>query len=723
MISPTSQPDPGDETGASAEAEEGIQRMLGNISFMVWERKWYAIATFLVIVLAAGAYAYLTPRVYQGVATVQVLKHGPQVLRVADVVDNNITSESDLNTEIKVLESVAIIQNVVARLTPDEVKLLPDAGSRSSAEPPSPVEVIYRGRKIVLQRLSLIVAIQFQHPNPRIAARVANLLATEYIAYNTRLRVEESMKAVDELKDRADQQRKRVDDLANALQGFRQRGNLISLVQSKDIVTEKLKALNMMTTQTNARLKESEVRWNQVQEWTKAGGDLSELPFIASQPKVAPLVQQVTTLKLAFAQVTERYKPKHPRWIEAANALIKARAELKLALTAAAASIKSEYENAAQNDDASRKALADQEARSLEMDKSGVEYENLERDLRINEQLLESMIVRMRETSVSSSIETESARIIDRAIESSKPVSPNLRLILASGLFGGLLLGGGLALGIAMLRDGIKTPFQIEHRLQLPLLGVIPRVKSKALPDRAQIVADGSSRAITEAFLSLYSALRLTAEGREARLLLVTSTLPGEGKSFVATNLALTFAAQGFHTAVVDCDLRRPNLQQSFGLATPTGVVQVCQEGARLGDVVAKNVHPNLDVIIAGGQAKNPIQLFNSPAFAGLVAELAQRYDRVVFDSPPVAAVSDALSLLPHMHGWIYTVRYSQVKLQAAQQGVRRLQSIAVPALGAVLNDAGTGASSDYFTGQPGTTVKKYYEPPARVDDEVPIRR
>jgi capsular exopolysaccharide synthesis family protein len=678
---------------------------------MVLERKWYALAVFLAVLGGVAAYTFLSTPIYAGLVTVQVLKHGSQVMRVADVVDSNITSEPDFNTQIKVLESLTILQNVVNRLTPDELRLLLDPYKSHAGEPPNPAAIIYQNRQIIPQRLTLITVIQFRHPNPKIAARVANLIATEYIAYNSRLRVEESLKAVDDLKDRADQQRKRVDEIANSLLAFRQRGNLISLVQSKDIVTEKLKALNLMATQTNARLKEAEVRWNQVQEWAKDGRSLTELPFIASQAKVSQLMLQVTTQRLAVTQLRDRYKEKHPKLIEAVNSLTQTEQELQASLAMAAESIKSEYENALQNDEGARKALADQESKSLEIDKYAVEYDNLNRDLRVNEQLLESMMSRMRETSVTSSIETESARIIDRAYEPSNPVSPKVLFNLVLGVLAGGVLGIGFAFFIATVDDRIKSTFDVETLVGLPLVGVIPKVERMEQPDKAQIVSNGGDPAIVEAFLSLYSNLRINDDSRNARFILVTSTLPGEGKSFISTNLALTFASQGQRTVIVDCDLRKPNIERSFRLHTTAGVITYCLQGAALDDVIVKNVHPFLDVITTGGRAKNPIQLFNSREFETLVSELGKRYDRVIFDTPPLGAVSDALNILPLMDGALYTIHFNRVKRKTAQQCTRRLLAVNVPVFGAVMNGMNTGVTGAYYTENNTKLFKEYYSP------------
>jgi capsular exopolysaccharide synthesis family protein len=680
-------------------------------TLMVLERKWYALAVFLVTVLAAAIYTFTETPLYVGVATVQVLKHSPQVMRVADVVENSITNEFDFGTQMKLLESEAIAQNVANRLSPDELRLLTDPYKKRSGPPPSPVGIILQGRKIIPQRLSLITMIEFFHPNPIMAARVADLIATEYIAFNTHVRVEESMRVVDDLKDRADQQRKRVDEIANALQAYRERGNQVSLMQSKDIVTEKLKALNSFTTTTGERLKEAEVRWKQVREIREVGGDLTELPFISSEGNVSRLIGEISSKKLEIAQLKERYKDKHPRLIEAENGLSQARNELQAAIDVAAASINNEYQNALRTDIEAHKALSEQETKSLDVDRSAVEYENLDRDFKINEQLLEAMIGRIREASVSNSIETDSARIVDHATEPSSPVSPKIVVNMAIGLLLGIIFGLGTAYLIATLDDRIKTPFDVETIVGLPLLGVIPRAPQLEPQDRAQIVFNGADRMVTEAFLSLYSAMRISDESKNARHILVTSSLPGEGKSFVASNLALTFAGQGQRTIVVDCDFRKPVMQRTYRLTTNKGIVNYCTDTATIDEIILKNVRPNLDVVAVGGRAKNPIQLLNGKAFETLVAELGRRYDRVVYDSPPLGAVSDALNILPLMDGAIYVLRFNGVKRVVAQRCVRRLHSVNIPIFGAVLNDVQKSLSNEYYVEYDSKAVKEYYYP------------
>lgn len=705
---------------ASADENFNDQAALRNWFLVVLERKWYALGVFLLTVIGTATYTLLSTPRYEGIATVQVLKRGAQVMRVADVIETSVTNDTDFNTQIKILESITLARNVAGRLTADETEQLTEPYKKGDGEGRSPVEIIFRDRKIQPQRFTLVVGVRFQHPNPKIAARIANLIVTEYISYNTRLRVDESLKAVDELKDRAEQQRKRVNDLATQLQNYRQRGNLISLVQSKDIVTDRLKALSQMATQSADRLKDSEIRWNQVQEWTKADRNLAELPFIAAQGNIGQLRAQISGLRVGLEQMKERYKPKMPAYIETDNSLRQAEIELKQAIVTAAAAVKAEFEAASLADTAARKALSDQENKSYEMDKAGLEYEALNREFRVNNQLLESMLERMRETDITGSIEMESARIIDQAFEPAAPLSPRVAMNMIIGCAIGLFLGLMVAYVIAMVDDRVKTTFDVETMVGLPLVGVIPRVPRLAQPEKAQVVSNGSDQAVTESFLSLYSAMRLNDEGKNAKLILVTGTMPGEGKSFVASNLALTFAAQGQRTIIVDCDLRKPCVQRSFRLRTTKGVTGYCQHGAALDTIISKDVYPNLDAIVAGSRPRNPIQLLNSKEFEVLVGELARRYDRVVFDTPPLGVVSDALNIMPLMDGALYTIRFNTVKRRMARRHVQSLLATNIPIFGAVFNDMNTGLSSGYYVETNSKLFKDYYDVGSAPDAPLP---
>ena len=700
-----------------------MQRSMQDYVLILRERVWYIVLVFALVFSAAAIFTFTRVPLFQSVASVQVLRGDPVVMQVQAVVNNDIRSAEDLNTQVKVLESFAIVQRVSERLVGEELKqFLAPYLKEGSADPVSPAEIIFKNRKIVPVRLSLVLQVQYSHPDKYIASRVANLFIDEYIAYNSRLRIEDSMKAVDDLKERAEQQKKKVEELAINLQAYREKNKLVSLDQRKDIVTEKLKALNAYVTQTTSRLNEAEIRWRQVQERKATPALLLDLPFISSSQLIGQLVQQVSAQKILIAQLRDQYRDKHPKMMEAMNSIAQTEKELSRAIDSTAAMVEADFQTAKRNDEEARANLSRQETESLELDRFAVEYSNLERDLGINEHLLNNILSRMRETSMSSTIETQSARVVDRAAPALRPVSPNIPLNLALGFLGGLALGTAFAFFVAYIDDRVKSSFDIESVVGLPLIGIIPEIKRLEQSEKAQIVANNQDKQVVESFLTLHSSLRLKDESKRAQSILVTSTIPGEGKSFTTTNLALTFAAHGEKVVVIDCDLRKPNIHKSFRLENLKGVIDICAGTQTIDQVVCKSVHPNLDIIPAGGRAKNPTQILNSKNFELMLSDLRKRYDRIFIDTPPLAAVSDALIILPLVDGSLFTIFFNRVRRKAAQFSARKLLEVNVPCFGAVLNGLNLAVSGYYYAQYYDKSYKDYYVTMAKKDPGSPDR-
>jgi len=255
----------------------------------------------------------------------------------------------------------------------------------------------------------------------------------------------------------------------------------------------------------------------------------------------------------------------------------------------------------------------------------------------------------------------------------------------------------------------VKSSFDIEGVVGLPLIGIIPQIKRMEQSEKAQIVVSNADRQVSEAFLTLHSSLRLKDESKAAKCILTTSTVPGEGKSFITTNLALTFAAHGERVVIVDCDLRKPNIHKSFRVENLKGLIDVCTDAATIDEVVMRNVHPNLDLIPTGGRAKNPTRILNSKNFEITISELRKRYDRVFVDTPPLAAVSDALIVLPLVDGTIFTVYFNRVRRKAAQFNAKKMTDANVPCFGAVLNGLNLAVSGYYYSQYYDKSYKDYY--------------
>jgi polysaccharide biosynthesis transport protein len=690
--------------------EGGQHKSFRDYFLVIRERIWYIIVVFLVVFSATLVYTLSQTKIYKSVASVQLLRSSPTVLKVEEVLDQNIRGQEDFNTQVKLFESGQIIQRVADRLTPDETrKFMKPYEQGTFRDPVTPIEVIARNRRIIPVRLTFVVAVEYAHPDPLMAARIANLFVDEFISYNSRTRIEESMKAVEDLKVRAEQQRKKVEEITNKLQEYKEASNLVSLDQRKDIVTEKLKMLNMMQAEVSARFRDAEVRWQFVRQYRESGQDISDLAFIAAIPAVAQLKQQVGQQKVLIAQLSERYRARHPRMVEAMNAHVQTETELQRALTSAAAAVENEFLTSRRNLEEARSLLAEQETEALRVDRLSLDYANISREAEVNEFFYQNILLRMRETTVATTLETQSARLMDRAVPALTASSPNIPMNLGLGFIGGLGLGLAFAFFIAFIDDRVKSAFDIEAVIGLPLLGIIPQLGKMEHHVKSQIVANNEDRQVAEAFRTLHSSLKLHNESKNAQVILVTSTIPGEGKSFTSTNLALAFAAHGERTLIIDCDLRKPNISRSFKLENNRGLIDLCTEGSLLDEVVHREVHPNLDVLTSGGRAKQPTQILNGKEFEALIGEARKKYDRVIVDTPPLAAVSDALIVLPLVDGSIFTVHFNRVRRKTAQFIARRLTDSNVPVFGAILNGLNLAVSGYYYEQYYGKSYKDYY--------------
>jgi succinoglycan biosynthesis transport protein ExoP len=297
-------------------------------------------------------------------------------------------------------------------------------------------------------------------------------------------------------------------------------------------------------------------------------------------------------------------------------------------------------------------------------------------------------------------IKNANARIIDKAFppREDRPSSPNVFLNLAGGFFGGMIFGLGLVFAVALLDDKVKSVYDIEASLGLPILGIIPKVKKLDSVSKSHIVTSTTNRHVTENFRSMLSYLKINDQTKNSNVFLLTSTVPSEGKSFISSNLALSFASNGEKVLLLDGDLRLPNVAKSLQLENESGVLDYIQGEGTFDSYIVKEVYPNLDILPSGGKAKNPTAILNDNKFESMLLQLRDRYDKIIIDSPPLAAVSDSLNIVPLVDAIIYVIKYDSVKKSLANSCIRRLWESKTPLLGAVLNNVSLGLSNYYYS-------------------------
>lgn len=675
------------------------------------EKIWYFILALLVVFASSIIYCFKATPVYDSVAIVQILRDDQSYLGVKSIESNDIRSAQDLNTQIKIIESAKIVSSVADRLKGKDLKrfIQPYEGKSELFGPITTHGILAGNRKVIPQRASYMVGIKYRHPDPEVAAMVANLFASEYISYNIKLDVENSMKAVDGLKAKVDQQRQKVEGLEAKMAEYREQHGTISLDAQADIDHQELAAINQVVTQSRNELDRMKDVYSQVVDIKQKGGDLSKLPYIAEENRVRLLTVDLTNKKIERSALSKRYKSKHPSMVLMDKGIKETERELQLAISDTVEKLESSYKLAQDNYRQNVERLKVKEGAIIDLGKLRVGYNSLISDRNVNYDLYQQMISRLNVELAQINLKKPNARIVDRALAPMDPSSPKIALIVPAGFFGGIVVGLGLVFIMAQLDDRTKSAFDVESVIGVPLLGVIPRLKLSNTKEKLRCVAEGSDRMILEAFRTIHSSLRVGAKSKDAKVIVTVSTAPSEGKTFFAANLAETFAQHNEKTLLIDADLRMPSIGFLFEKADVKGVQQYCKGEATLSDLVIKDPETGMDILTAGGRASNPSAMLTSEAFEKLIEEARSRYDKVVIDTAPLGAVSDVFNILPLADGIAYIIKFNTINRSTIRKHINRISESDVPVFGAIINQVSVTMTQYYYSSYYNKAYAKYY--------------
>ncbi len=696
-------------------------RTLADYLHILRERFWFIIITFIIIVAGTCLYTFKQEKMYTSVATLQMLRRADNPVEGGTKnTATTVMNLEDLNTQVQLLNSASVIDYVKRSLKEEEKKRLldPYRTSFNLGGILSEESILSRNRRIVPNRMSLVVNISFSHPDREIAMIVANAYADQFIAFTVNTNSADLMNTIHGLNLKAKQQDEKVKELDKKLLEYRISADGPSPDSKIDLVGRELEALTQAQNAAKMILDGVFTNYSMSQEYERAGKDLTTLPFIAIDPKVASLLQQKTSLVIELEQLSKRYKEKHPTMVQLNRRMQVLQQELDAAIALVVLSAKTTYEMTEKTYAQYEQNLAAKKEERRILDKKSVEYDAIlrERQAAIVTHLALEDQKNRRIAEVN--LIPPSARIVDRAFMAAEHSYPNIPINILVGILAGIAGGILMALFVAFIDDRAKSAHDIEAIVGIPLLGGVPRIKKLSSAEKAQVAASNADSAATEVFRGIYSALKLSPVGKNAKVILSTSTTPSEGKSFVLFNLAFTAAIHGEKCLVIDADMRLPSMAKVFGIETDKGVVAYAEGREPLENCIIKEYFPNLDVLPCEKRVSNPTQIINSDTFINMVNDLRQHYDKIFIDTPPIGAVSDTLSVLPLVDGIIYVVKFNAIKRKVIKGHIKRLLETNVPILGAVMNMVTASSQAQSYTSNYyNKNYRNYYLAGEEVDD------
>ena len=694
-------------------------------------------ATLAALIIGAVATMLMTP-IYSASATLQIDREAARVLDVDGVQPREAATQGEefFQTQYGLIRSRSLAERVSESLglgNSDDFLIamkapVPAADGKSAAllaaeRRKAVVEVLQDNLDVAPVRGSRLVAVSFESPDPQLATRIVNAFSENFIQSNLDRKYESSAYARQFLEERLATTKARLEESERAVVAYAQSQEIINLSDgaggdgaSRSLVSANLDALNTALGEARAERTAAEAKWRQV-----SGGPIMTVPEVLNNTAVQRLTEIRASLQAEYEQKLQVYQPDYPEMRQLNARITELTEEINAVAGSIRSSIFSEYQIALGREQSLNGQVAGLKGDVLDLRARSIQYNNLQREADTNRTLYEGLLQRYKEVGVTGAIAANNISIIDRSNPPTDPSKPRLFFNLALAGLLGLGLGVLAGLLVEALDQSIASPDDVESKIGLPVLGVIPLLEKGETPKGA--LADTRS-GFSEAYYSLRTALQFSTPTGAPRSILVTSSRPAEGKSTTAYATALNLARLGRRVLLADGDLRNPSMHRTVGVDNEAGMSNLLAGERDLASLVKPTGQPGLDFIPCGPLPPSPAELWGGDGLSRVLADASQIYDHIIIDGPPVLGFADAPLLASAVEGTIFVMEARGTRRAQVQGALRRLRMGSARLLGAVLTKFNTKSiqyggysyTYDYTYGKtdsaPSTGIRGRRKPP-----------
>jgi succinoglycan biosynthesis transport protein ExoP len=566
-----------------------------------------------------------------------------------------------------------------------------------SLEPEHLVGAFLGGLESIPVERSRLIKIVYTSTDPALAADAANAVAELYIEGQKKAKGQATTEANSWLDQRVREVHEQVIRAQQKRDEFRRQAGIIQL-GDLSINAEQLAVVNSRLLEARTVRQQAEARYAQVAKLTRSGAALESVPEVLSSALIQNLRLQEIEAGRKIAELQTQFRDGHPKMVLAKAELADARAKLQSEVEKIASQLQHEVDLARSTEATLQAEVQRLQQQMEEQNDAKVTLDLLESELQASKQLYETLLARYKETEVQdSTVQRQDARIISTALPPGGPFYPQKKLLVGVAFAASLVIGVVLAIAIELLDYGFRSLSQIEALTGLPTLGMVPLIVRKEVNRRPHQLAVAKPGSVYgEAVRTLRTALILSDSERPPRTIVVTSSVPNEGKTSTALSIACQSAKSGQRCIILDCDLRQSSVHVHCDLPNRVGLADYLVGKARLEEVIEIDAVSGTHLIPAGARAPNPIDLLGSPQMRRLVKALSQSYDLVILDTPPVLAVSDALVMVRHVDATVFLIRWEKTRRQAAMSGLKLALEAGANLAGVVLSQVDVKRHAQY---------------------------
>lgn len=714
---------------------------IANAFSAVWHRKWFIALTVLGVVALSALVLMAVPQRFTAESLIALNTRSStadQLISSRQQVIAPPLSTTVVKTELDILLSRGLTEQVVRELALDKDpefndelesgKILPEAWAAKldegklwvrnqiqqvKAELGMKNAETFDEKSLTMSKIldemqdrltvktdadSYAIRIQFQAKDPNKAARIANAYANIYIRNQVKARFEKVEQAQSWISKQAALIRGQIAEMTGQIADYRQKNDL-NATDGRDpgmMGSNQVIQLTQDLGLAERDAAEAEVRLRQAQEIQKRGGDVTVLEFVQESPFLQEMRREEARLLARQSQLSVQYTDASPAMETVKSQLNKLRGEINREINKQFALLANRAAQARAKVDAINNRMSTIRTTARNNSRNYAELAQKEREIQAKNVVLESFMARYNEIANRVELDEPEARIVSTAAPPAQASHPKKALLMGVSFMGSL----GLAISLVFLFDRFRTGFQttgeIREQLALPTLGVIPQ--THRLPRRQtpsdHLIAKPTS-VYAEAVRSAQLAV-LNARTEGSKAILITSSLPGEGKTAFSLSLGRSLAQSGHRTLLIDCDLRRPMVSRLLNVNNQPGFADYLDAQAPLDQIVHLDDHSGLHYITAGTRVTDPQRLLGSKTCAATLAGFKEEYDVVLVDSPPTMVASDSAILARTCETALYVVEWDKTPRRAVQAGVEYLRSFDINVAGVVLSKVDMNKQRQY---------------------------
>lgn len=697
---------------------------------VVSKHKWLILKVALFVSAAAAVVVFFMNPVYRSTATLLIEAEEREIVPFQGYSGQARLSEEYLETQNQILQSRKLAEQVITEL---DLVQHPEFGAEDTSpgfletlinwvagnEPPTAQAAKDRVVNAFFDKLSIrpvpnsqLIRISFDTGDPTLAAQVPNALSRAYIQNGIQSNLLDTQEAADWIEDRLDGLRANMEASEIALQEYRDREDLLDVGGVDSIAAREMQEITGKLVEARRNRAEAGALLEQVNR-----GDLSpdSFPAVLEDQGVRAAREAKTEAEILVSELRDRYGPMHPEMVQAQSQLETAEENLSNQIYNVLLSVERRYEVADARVSQLTRDLEEVKGKIGEINRKQSTLTALEREVENNRQLYDTFVVRLKETTATDNMQPPIARLADPATEPSIPVAPKKGMIISLAFLMSSTVMCFVAFLVESLDNTMKLSTDVEKRLHLPVLGVIPKLPGGLFQRKLRSInyyASNKDSAFSENIRTirtnvLFPEIRQLPDmsqpqelNRPGKVILVTSSIREEGKSTVSTNLAWSLA-QMEKVLLIDADTRNPVASRSFKLkyAKVPGLSNYLAEEETLENCIHKFDEGYLQVMPSGTPLPDSLELLSSDRFHHMIATLRKQFGYIVIDSPPVIPVSDSVVLSRYADEVLYIVKADDTPYQLAQEGIKRLKQVNAPLAGAVLNQVSISNRPERYGG------------------------